>query len=666
MTQLTLDTYNRIPRVGSLILSPDGRRLVFTLQQLGDDASRFVTSLWEIDTGGAAPPRRLTRSADGESSPAFLPDGSLLFASRRPAADAGGAGTGELESGLLMLPAGAGEARPLLTVKSTVDAVAAARAAAVAVIRVPLLPETAAPAADAEKAKRREEAGTSAVLFDQHPIRYWDHDLGPREPHLLRLPLTPGADGVDPHDLVPNPGLGFQEAACAVSPDGATAVTTWWEPVAGGDFRVDLVAIGEGGRRVLLSETRCDHEAPAVSPDGRWVAALRTRRGTPEDAERVSMVLVPLGGGSVRELMPDLDRWPGPPAWTPDSRAIVFSADDGGQKPVFRHDLESGETRRVTAEGCYSSLCVAPDGDRVYAIRSSYSHPPEIVAVNLPDGNVSGLPTPGRPLELPGRMEEVSAPAEDGTVIHGRLVLPTGATAGQPAPLVLWVHGGPLTSWNEWHWRWNPHLMAERGYAVLLPDPALSTGYGQAFIQRAWGTWGERVMADVMALTDAVLRRPELDASRTAMMGGSFGGYMANWIAGHTERFRAIVTHAGLWDLRQFHGTTDMPTRWEDHFGEPYGPAEGYDSASPHRHVGAIRTPMLVIHGANDYRVPIGEGLRLYTDLRRHGVSAQFLLFPDENHWVLRPGNARAWYQTVLAFLDHHVLGRPWTRPELL
>ena len=152
-------------------------------------------------------------------------------------------------------------------------------------------------------------------------------------------------------------------------------------------------------------------------------------------------------------------------------------------------------------------------------------------------------------------------------------MLPRDADAEHPAPLVVWVHGGPLSSWNTWSWRWNPHLLAARGYAVLLPDPGLSTGYGQAQIGRGWGRWGEEPYTDVIAATDAALKRPDLDASRTALMGGSFGGYMANWVAGSTDRFNAIVTHASLWELRGFHGTTDFGSQWEREFGDPYADA---------------------------------------------------------------------------------------------
>jgi len=221
-------------------------------------------------------------------------------------------------------------------------------------------------------------------------------------------------------------------------------------------------------------------------------------------------------------------------------------------------------------------------------------------------------------------------------------------------------------SWNSWSWRWNPWVMAARGYAVLLPNPALSQGFGQDFVRRGWGEWGGAPYTDLMAAVDAVEQRPDIDESRTAAMGGSFGGYMANWVATQTDRFRAIVTHASLWNLDSFIGTTDAAYYWEKEWGDPLAEPKRYEQNSPHRFADAIRTPTLVIHGDKDYRVPIGEGLRLWYDLQKRGVPSKFLYFPDENHWVLTPGNATVWYETVLAFLAEHVLGEQWRRPELV
>jgi dipeptidyl aminopeptidase/acylaminoacyl peptidase len=664
MDPLSLDSFNAIPRVTGLLLSPDGRRLVTPVQVLAPDGTRYVTSLWELPADGSSVARRLTYSERGESSPAFLPDGSLVFASARP--DPTAAAGEEAGGHVWLLPAGGGEARAVLAVPGGVEGLVAAASAPAVAVKAPLFPGAGDLAADREKQARRKETGVTAMLLSGHPIRYWDHDLGPRQPRLLRLW---DLDGEARHeDLTPDAGIAVHEADFALTPDGGTLVTTWWRTTARTFFDVDLVQIDGDGRRPLAEggETR----SPAVSPDGRWVACVRRRPGTPELAPDQTLWLLdrqqPTGqGGEGRDLTPGLDLWPSSPVWSRDGSAVYFTADERGHAPVYRADVAAGTVSRLTGDGAFSSLCPAPDGS-VFALRASYSSPPEVVRVD-PDGAVTALPTPGLPLELPGEVSEVTVRADDGSDVHAWLVVPRGASAERPAPLVLWVHGGPLSSWNSWHWRWCPHLMAERGYAVLLPDPALSTGYGHANIQRGWGPCGaERVFADLMAVTDAVLERPELIASRTAAMGGSYGGYMVNWIAGHTDRFRAIVTHASLWALDQMHGTSDVTAYWERQYGSPYEHAETYLAQSPRVGLGAIRTPMLVVAGQRDYRVPLSEALRLWTDLQRHDVPSRFLSFPDENHWVLKPGNARVWYETALAFLNHHVLDQPWRPPDVL
>ena len=255
---------------------------------------------------------------------------------------------------------------------------------------------------------------------------------------------------------------------------------------------------------------------------------------------------------------------------------------------MFRVDAGTGEVTRVTADdGAYTDLNPGPDGRYLYALRAAVDSPPTPVRIDLTTGTEPGaLDCPGVPVTLPGRLEEVTATADDGQPVRSWLVLPETASADRQAPLLLWVHGGPMSSWNSWSWRWNPWLMAARGYAVLLPDPALSTGYGLEFIARAHREWGARPYADIMAVTEAALARPDIDADRVAMMGGSYGGYMANWMAGHTDRFKAIVSHAGLWALDQMFGTTDHPMFWRPQFGDPLTePRDVRDelTAPPHR-----------------------------------------------------------------------------------
>jgi dipeptidyl aminopeptidase/acylaminoacyl peptidase len=663
-----LARYVEIPRLTALRLAPDGSWLAAVVQTLSEDRKKYVSSIWRLPAhpGDDAAPRRLTRSADGEKNPRFRPDGSLLYISKRPGQQAAkDDGIAADQAALWVLPAGGGEALRVAALPGGVNAAETASHSGEVVLAAPVLPG-AGTGDDAELRKAREDAGVTAILHESVPVRYWDHDLGPDQLRLFAVDEPGTLRG-----LTAAPGRALDQQAFGVAPDGRTVVTGWRRWDSPGDLRAELVAIdvAGGSRRTLLSAPGADFESPEVSPDGRQVACIRSAHHTPEAPGDVTIVLADLAGGSgQRDLLAGFDRRPAELAWAPDSTAVYFTADDQGRRPVYRADVATGQVSRITADdGAYTDLNPSPDGRFLFALRSSVDEPPTPVRLEAAEGQKPArLASPGSPLTLPGHLTEIEAAADDGTPIRSWLVLPRSASVQSPAPLLLWVHGGPMSSWNSWSWRWNPWLMAARGYAVLLPDPALSTGYGQDFITRAYHQWGDRPYADVMAATDAVLSRPDVDGSRTAMMGGSYGGYLANWIAGHTDRFDAIVSHAGLWVLDQMFGTTDAPMFWRPQFGDPITSPERYEANSPHRHIASIRTPLLVIHGDKDFRVPVGEALRLWWDLNRHGAEAKFLYFPDENHWILTPGHATVWYETVFAFLAQHVLGQPWRRPDLL
>ena len=453
-------------------------------------------------------------------------------------------------------------------------------------------------------------------MHESAPVRFWDHDLGPDQPRLFavdpdqvqetEIGWAGGdkearvADGTEVNqglqdaeraatyarlrDLTPEPGRALDGEAFELTPDGTSVVTGWWQWDPAGESHCELVMIdvASGKRRVLLSGPEFDFSrARGSRPDGRFIVCLREKHATAERPIDVTLVMLDAGGSDAggsdtggsdtggsdtggepgRDLLPGYDRWPGDVAWSHDSGALYFAADDGGRRPVFRLDIETGEVTRVTDDdGAYTDLNPGPDGRYLYALRATVDSPPTPVRIDLVLGAESAaLDCPGLPVTVPGRLEEVLATADDGHPLRSWLVLPETASADRQAPLLLWVHGGPMGSWNSWSWRWNPWLMAARGYAVLLPDPALSTGYGLEFIARAHRDWGARPFADIMAATEAAVARPDIDADRVGMMGGSYGGYMANWMAGHTDRFKAIVSHAGLWVLDQMFGTTDHP-----------------------------------------------------------------------------------------------------------
>ncbi len=655
-----LDDFLALPRVSGLAVSSDGSRVVTTISQLNAKRTEFVSSLWELDPAGLQPARRITHGATGESAPEFTADGDLLFLAARPT-DEDSAGA-EHPKSVWRLPAAGGEGLEDVALPGGVGVVMSADAAATTVVASSLLPSATDIDDDQRLRTARKENKVSAVLHEGYPVRHWDHDLGPDRSHLFSVEGDPRRC----RDLTPGPGDALREAQFDLSADGTFMVTSWQRPVPGGGARGTLVRIdvSTAQRSVIVDDPGADVGFPAISSDGQSVAFIRETISTPTRAPRTTLWVKHFGAEPV-ELTGKWDRWPTSVTWSVDGSRLIVTADDGGRGPIFAVDPGSGAVEPVVVDDFTYSDVRPAAGGVLFALRSSYAAPQHPVRIDA-DGSVSVLPCVPMP-ELPGTLTEMAAIADDGHVVRSWLVLPHGEL---PAPLLLWVHGGPLASWNGWHWRWNPWLMVAQGYAVLLPDPALSTGYGQDFIQRGWGAWGFAPYTDLMAATDAACTHPRVDQTRTAIMGGSFGGYMANWIAGHTDRFAAIVSHASLWALDQFGSTTDSAYWWAREMTPEMAHAN-----SPHRFVSEISTPMLIIHGDKDYRVPIGEALRLWYELLNRSAlpaghdgstSHRFLYFPSENHWVLNPQHVKIWYQVVTAFLSLHVLNRDVGLPETL
>lgn len=661
-----LDDYIALARLSGLVLSPDGSLLICARAVLDDKSAEYVSSLWEIDPEGRRPARRLTWGSTSESGAAFAFDGDVIFTATRAVP-----GENDPQPALWRLPAAGGEAQLLISRPGGVSSVSAAKAAPTFVAQTSVMASAISLDQDDQVRSARKDKKVTAMLHTGYPVRHWDHDLGPDHPHLV-VAETDSKESVELRDITPTAGAALRETSTTISDDGLFVVTTWTVGDPSAARRSTLVRIDTvtGDRTTLVDEADADVYNPVLSPDGTKLAFIRETLTTPETAPRMTLQLYDFGSGAVTGVADGWDRWPTSLAWLPDGSGLVVTADDGGRGPIFTIDLWGQPVRLTADDAAYTDVRVAPDGESIYALRASYEAPPHVVRVDLRAGEITALRGPDPLPELPGTLTEITASAEDGSTVRSWLALPTGAAPHAPVPLLLWVHGGPLGSWNTWSWRWNPWLLVAKGYAVLLPDPALSTGYGQDFVQRGWGQWGKAPFTDLMAITDAAVAQPEIDPKRTGAMGGSFGGYMANWIAGHTNRFDAIVTHASLWALDQFGPTTDAAWYWQ----REMSPEMAVEN-SPHLYVADITTPMLVIHGDKDYRVPIGEGLRLWYELlAESGLPAdddgktdhRFLYFPDENHWVLKPQHTKIWYEVVTAFLSEHILGEDVALPEIL
>jgi dipeptidyl aminopeptidase/acylaminoacyl peptidase len=648
------------PRITSLTASPDGRRVVVAVQQPDAKGAKYVGALWEVDPEGRRPARRITFSAKGESAPRFAADGSLLFASARP--------DGEQESGdsapataLWRMP-GYGEARLLA------DAPGGLSPAGVAADGTVLATTSVLPGADldtdADARKTRKDRAVTAILHTAMPIRYWDHELDEKSPRLVLA--LPGADGrASVTDLAPDAGMALLNADADISPDGRTVASTFTRRLRRGETATGIVLIDTATcrRRTLLrGTTENSFHGPVFSPDGRMLAVLRDTVSTPADPGYDFLELYRLDGGTpVVAALGDLTVTEY--VWAPDGRTLYVAGDLHSRGAILAVDPNTGRVSATIADDAvYSSLAPTADG-ALFALRSTIDSPLGPVRFN-PErpGAARPLPSPSRVGRLPGTVRWITTTV-DGVEVGGWLCVPRGAGPASPAPLMVWVHGGPHGSYNAWSWRWCPWLAVARGYAVLMPDPAMSTGYGHAGLKRGWPRLPDIVWREVEALTDRALRLRALDADRTALLGASFGGFMTNWIAGHTNRFRAIVTHAGLYALDQQHATTDAAAHKVRVHRTPEELPDWFARYSPHRHAAHIRTPMLVTHGNRDYRVPVSEALRLWWDLvsgfpgRPADMPHRFLQFTGENHWILSPANARIWNETVLGFCDQHVRG---------
>ena len=649
-----IDGFLRIPRLTAVTTGPEGR-VVAEIAEADEHGSKLLSALWELDPAGRAPARRLTFAAKGESGPRFAPDGSLLFTSARPDPQTEDE---EENAAIWRLPA-IGEASVVATAPGGLDLLAVADDGTL------LATTTVLPGAtldtDAEARKARKDSARSTIWHTGMPVRFWDHEVDDLTTHLVLI-----APGGELRDLTRAVGtIPLRNAGADLAPDAAAVATTWTERVRGGETRtsIALIETGTGRRRTFLpADEHTQYGAPKFSRDGTHLAVTRSTVATPSDTTYSFLEIHPVGGGE--PVTADVgDLTVNQYVWT-ESGSLLVTGDLHSSGAMLAVNPATGETTTIADGGVYSSLSAY--GDEVVALRSDVANPARPVlladAVVGAGGGGAELPAPGEVPALPGTLEWVHADV-DGVEVGGWLCVPHSATSAEPAPVMLWIHGGPHGSYNAWSWRWCPWLAVARGYAVLMPDPAMSTGYGHAGLNRGWPRRPDVVYAECETLLDRVLTRGELDAGRTAMLGASFGGFMANWIAGHTDRFDAIVTHAGLWALDQQHRTTDAAAGKMRVHGHEEDNPDWYRAYSPHHAAANVTTPVLITHGNRDYRVPISEALRMWWDLvsawdgEPETMPHRFLQLTSENHWVLTPANAVTWNETVLAFCDQHVRG---------
>lgn len=643
-------------RCCEVVWSPCGTWVCVAAQRLDAKGAKYVSDLWRVPLDGGQAVQ-LTRGESNDSAPCFRRDGALGFTSNRPLHPRkDDAGEADPRTQVWLLGPGPGEPRALTNEPIGVLGFQFAKSADRLVVLAGILPGI-----PAEKQREvyddRKESGPSAIRYRRMPVRYWDHWLPSDAPHVIAY----DEEGRGRLDLTPQADRDFREGEWDLSADGTQVVITRRRAYADRVDDVDLVTIdtATGALTELAREDRVHFGQPRFSPDRVHVAASHWPRSE-EAFGKVRLAILSCRGGARRFAADEWDRCPLPWAWVDDD-TVACTVDDDGFTHVATVSASTDQWRVLTADGTHGGLCCGPDG-RITGLRHRFVHPPEAFVLD-PAGSdgprvLSALAGYGEDdVAAFARVESVRVPVAGVPDVQAWVITPTQNDG--PRPLLMWIHGGPIHAWSDcWHWRWNALAAVAQGYTVVMPNPSGSTGFGQAMIERIWGNvWGAQCYVDLMAVADAMCARDDVDERRTMAMGGSFGGYMTNWIGGQTDRFRCLITHASVFDLSAFHGVTDFPGFWVLQQGgtSPYTERAAFDRYSPREYLADWKSPTLVIHGDRDYRVPVGESLALFEGLQGHGVESELLLFPDENHWIMKPRNVVVWYDAVMDWLGRYL-----------
>ena len=632
-------------------VSPDGRWIVFTLSSLDMAANKRRSDLWLVGTDGTGL-RQLTRDAAADTSGTWSVDGSsIYFLSTRSGS-----------SQVWKLPLSGGEAQPLTALPLDVDSFVLSPDGSRVALSMEVFPGTT----PAQTRKRLDDAAAGKATgrtYDRLFFRHWDTWKDGRRSHLFVMP----ASGGEPVDLMqamdadaPSKPFGGSNEY-TFTPDGRSIVfgarNAGREEAWSTNFDLFVAPIdGSSAPRNLTPGNPAWDAFPTFSPDGRTLAYTAMKRPGYE-ADRFRIVLRQWPDGDERVLTESWDRSPGDLAWSPDGKTLFATADDLGNHALFAIDVASGKVRTVVSRGHVTAPQV--NGQRLVYLLDTLQGPAELHSVRA-DGSDAKALTRINEQRLAavrlGASEQFSFKGAGGETVYAWVVKPVDFDPARKYPVALLIHGGPQGSFgDQFHFRWNPQTYAGRGYAAVMIDFHGSTGYGQAFTDAINGDWGGKPLEDLqLGLAAALAKYPWMDGERVAALGGSYGGYLVNWIAGQwPDRFRALVTHSGNLDERFAYFATEelwFP-EWE-HGGTPWEHPEGYAKHNPVDLVKNWKTPTLVIHGGKDYRVVETGGFATFTALQRMGIPSRFLHFPDENHWILKPANSILWHDTVHDWLD--------------
>jgi dipeptidyl aminopeptidase/acylaminoacyl peptidase len=647
-----------LQRIGDPQISPDGKWVTLTVQSVDVTANTKPSQIWIVagpEGTGGGPPRQITHDGQSNQRPRWSPD------SKRIAylSDRGGS------SQIWLMDPDGGNAKPITNLSTEADGELFAPDGMNLIFTSEVYPECGADDAcnkknlDAEKASK-----VHAHIYTELLYRHWTAWQTGRRSHLLVVPvaggaardLTPGKNtvppfslgGPDDYDISPD----GQEVCYSMNADAAPATST----------NADLYVVSiKGGDSVKISSSPGADSSPLYSPDGKYLA-WRAQFRAGYESDRWRLVVLERATGRLVNLTDTMDRWVNSFTWSPDSTRLFFTTNDRGRQSIQLVAVTGGAARQVVSgDSEVDDMQLTRDGKTMVYTGQTGTAPTEIYRVDS-SGGVPVAMTHLNDAVLNAHqltpLEEFWVNAPDGARVQSFLIKPYGFQEGQKYPVVFLIHGGPQGYWGySWSYRWNAQVFAAAGFVVVMPNPRGSTGYGQKFIDEINGDWGGKAFDDIMAVTDHVAAEvPYADPAQMVAAGGSYGGYMIDWMLGHTDRYKALVTHDGVYDLASEFGATEelwFPL-WE-FGGTPWDKPDDYEKWSPSHYVKDFHTPTLVVHGEQDFRVPYTQGLQLFTALQWQKVPSKLLLFPDEGHWVLKPQNSLLWYQTVLDWLKQWV-----------
>jgi dipeptidyl aminopeptidase/acylaminoacyl peptidase len=656
--------------------SPDGKWVLFNVQDVDLAKNKKVTHIWEVPADGSAPAKQIGFSQAGESRPRFSPDGQRVLYTAT-----GADGSGQLFAAQFAADGSLHDAVQLTKLSTEADGGMWSPDGKRILFVSEVYPECGAD--DVCNKKRDDEQAASKVkakLFTGMMYRHWDHYLNAKRSHLFVM----NADGSGIRDLTPASVVGDHEVPTfslggpddyAWAPDShEVAYVADLDPVPAVSTSKQIYAVrldDPGSPVKKISTSAGGNFTPRYSPDGKWIA-FRSQERAGYESDRFRLALYERSKGTVSYPLPNFDRWVDEIAWDTSSTFLWVASGNHGETDLLALGI-SGAMRnreartRELENGEYGDLVVGRDG-RLYATRMTVRTPTTIV--RSADGYKTSYPRVAEITHLnKDLLAQLDLPPMDpfefrgalNTPVQGFLIKPPNFDPNKKYPLKFLIHGGPQGAWGDaWSYRWNAELFAADGYLVVMINPRGSTGYGQKFIDQINGDWGGKPFVDLMRGLDyAEAKYPFIDKTRECALGASYGGYMANWVLGHTHRFACIVSHDGMFDPASAYGATEELwfNEWEFK-GKPwdyYGKAaalDPYRKWSPALAAKNFKTPTLVIHGQLDYRLDVSQGFDLFTTLQREGVPSEMLYFPDEGHWVLKPQDSELWYKTVNAWCD--------------